>query len=31
MHGFFVCLFSFWRDSPQWVMISSLTSFLDHT
>jgi len=26
--GLFVC---FWRDSPQWVMASSLTRFLDHT
>jgi len=25
---FFFC---FWRDSPQWVMTSSFTRFLDHT
>ena len=27
-----VCLFfCFWRNSPQWVMASSFTRFLDHT
>jgi len=25
---FLVC---FWRDSPQWIMASSFTRFLDHT
>ena len=27
----FVCLFVFWRDSPQWARASSFTRFLDHT
>ena len=27
----FVCLFVFWRNSPQWAMASSFMKFLDHT
>jgi len=32
-HGdkFFIFIFYFWSDSPQWAMASSFTRFLDHT
>ena len=30
-NSLFVCFVCFWRNSPQWVMASSFTRFLDHT